>query len=196
MDSNQTRNAEQIETKAHEVKVENRINIRRNDDYLEDFEQVAKRKKWNPSKYEKEFLPNMKLAGFGGKEDIILQNTADLHVHTTWSDGDDLEKVLLSAVDKGLDAIAITDHDEIGGALLARRIVHERRLPLAIIPGIEISSKHGHIGGLFLTQKIPAGMSAQETVKAIHELGGVAVAHHPFTPRFLEFIFSGTLGCT
>ncbi|KAA3616656.1 MAG: PHP domain-containing protein [Calditrichaeota bacterium] len=164
-------------------------------DYLDDFERIDKLDYWQPSKYELEFLPNMKLAGYGGRKNIILQNSADLHVHTAWSDGDDLELVLEAAVAAGLDAVAITDHDEIGGALLARRLVHERQLPIAIVPGIEVSSHDGHIGGLFLTQKVDAGMSAQDTVAAIHALGGFAVANHPFTPRILEKIFNEKWGC-
>ena len=52
------------------------------------------------------------------------------------------------------------------------------------MPGTEISSKDGHIGGLFLTKDIPSDLSALETVNQIHDAGGIAVAHHPLHPTF------------
>jgi len=120
---------------------------------------------------------------------------ADLHLHTQWSDGDDLERVLDQALATGLDAIAITDHDEIGGAFEARRLVHERRLPLAIVPGTEISSLEGHIGALFVMKTFPKGLPAAETVDLIHEAGGIAVAHHPYSPPWLNKVLRVQLGC-
>ncbi len=179
------------------IAAENRLNFdsAQSQIYLQDFAIIENLPKWQVSKYESEFLPRMKLAGFGDRKNVVLQNTADLHIHTTWSDGDTLENVLNAAIAAGLDAIAITDHDEIEGALVARRIVHERQLPLAVVPGIEISSRDGHIGALFMTQKISPGMSAVDTVRAIHAQGGIAVAHHPFTPRLLEKIFQEKWGC-
>ena len=125
-----------------------------------DWERVANLDTWQPTEYERFYLPQMRLAGIKAKREIVLQNVADVHVHTHWSDGDDLERVLAFAVRAELDAIAITDHNEIGGALEARRIVHERRLPIAVIPGVEVSSREGHIGALFVTRMIPAGLSA------------------------------------
>ena len=109
--------------------------------------------------------------------------------------GDDLDRVLAKALEKGLDAIAITDHDEIEGAFEARRRAHERRLPLAVVPGTEVSSRDGHIGGLFVMKKIPKGLSAAETVDLIHAAGGIAVAHHPYSPRWLNSLLRVQLGC-
>jgi len=151
-----------------------------------DWQRVAGQEFWQPSEYERFYLPNLRLAGIREKQRIVLQNAADVHMHTHWSDGDQLERVLEFALKAELDAIAITDHDEIGGALEARRIVHERRLPIAIIPGVEVSSRDGHIGALFVTRIIPKNLSAAETVRLIHEAGGIAVAHHPYTPEFLN----------
>ena len=115
-------------------------------------------------------------------------------MHTQWSDGDDLDKVLDRALDQGLDAIAITDHDEIAGAMEARRRVHDRRLPLAVVPGTEVSSREGHIGGLFIMKKIPKDLSAAKTVDLIHQAGGIAVAHHPYSPKWLNKILGVQLG--
>lgn len=152
---------------------------------------------WQPTFYERDYLPGLRLAGLPSDQRPLatLQNCADLHAHTEWSDGDRLENVLAAALEQKLDVLAITDHDEIDGALEARRIVHERRLPLAIVPGTEVSTRDGHIGALFVTQRIPKNLSAEETVRRIHAAGGLAVAHHPFAPRLVEWLLGARLGC-
>lgn len=160
-----------------------------------ELERVESFETWHPTSYEQHFLPGLRLAGIADKQRVTLQNTADLHIHTHYSDGDKLENVLESAAESRLDAIAITDHDEIEGALEARRIVHERKLRFAVIPGLEVSSKDGHIGALFVTKIIPPDLSAAETVRLIHEAGGLAVAHHPFAPPFIEKLLGVKLGC-
>ena len=161
----------------------------------DDLKRVEGRDSWEPTDYERYYLPKLRLTGIEDKTRIVLQNIADLHLHTQWSDGDDLERVLDQALTMGLDAIAITDHDEIGGAFEARRLVHERRLPLAIVPGTEISSLEGHIGALFIMKTIPKDLTAAETVDLIHEAGGIAVAHHPYPPPWLDKVLRVQLGC-
>ena len=160
-----------------------------------DLERVEGLDTWQPTAYEQFFLPGLRLAGIADKKAVTLQNTADLHIHTTWSDGDDLDRVLDHAEAARLDAIAITDHDEIEGALEARRRVHARRLRVAVIPGCEVSSADGHIGALFVTKTIPPDLPAAETVRLIHEAGGLAVAHHPFAPPLIEKLLGVKLGC-
>jgi len=161
----------------------------------DDYEAVKDLSVWKPTSYEQFFLPGLRLLGIAERENITLQNTADLHLHTQWSDGDKLDRVLKQALALNLDAIAVTDHDEIDGALEARRLVHEKRLRIAVIPGIEISSRDGHIGALFVMKKIPKGLSAEETVDLIHQAGGIAVAHHPYSPKWIDRILNMTLGC-
>ena len=158
-----------------------------------DLKKVENLEFWKSTPYENTFLPGLRLAGVNKSESLL--NRADLHMHTQWSDGDDLDRVLDAALKHRLDAIAITDHDEIDGAFEARRRVHQRRLKIAVVPGIEISTKDGHIGGLFVMKKIPEGLSAAETVRLIHEAGGLAVAHHPYVPPIIEKIFKVKLGC-
>lgn len=160
-----------------------------------DLKSLADAPYWQATNYEKIFLPNFRLAGIVHKDEIALQNSADLHIHTEYSDGDDLDKVLEAAMDLHLDAIAITDHDEIEGALEARRRVHQRRMKLAVIPGIEVSSREGHIGALFVMKKIPKDLSAAETIQQIHDAGGIAVAHHPYSPKWIDRIVRMQLGC-
>jgi predicted metal-dependent phosphoesterase TrpH len=102
----------------------------------------------------------------------------DLHVHTSFSrDGESkVEDILKQAVAAGLDAIAITDHDTVEGALYALRC----RTPLIIIPGIEVSTRQGHLIALGITEPIPKGMDFLETAAYARRLGAVVVLPHPY----------------
>jgi predicted metal-dependent phosphoesterase TrpH len=105
---------------------------------------------------------------------------ADLHVHTHHSDGEDSPgEVVAHARDQGLQVIAITDHDRIDGALIAVAKNRGER-GLEVIVGEEVSTRDGHVIGLFLREPIAAGMSAGDTVNAIHHQSGVAIAAHPY----------------
>ncbi|WP_049923314.1 PHP domain-containing protein [Halopiger djelfimassiliensis] len=106
--------------------------------------------------------------------------SVELHVHSSLSyDGrDPVELILEQAKAVGLDAIAVTDHDEIDASLEAAERAPE--YGLVGIPGIEISSKAGHILGLGVEEAIPPGLSYGSTIDAIHEQGGIAVIPHPF----------------
>jgi anti-anti-sigma factor len=111
---------------------------------------------------------------------------ADLHVHTTFSDGVATPEDVLNyyALHSGSSVLAITDHDTIDGALHARKHAGEHADlygHLEIVIGEEVSSSDGHIIGLFLEKWIPPGMDARSTVDAIHDQGGLAVAAHPYT---------------
>jgi hypothetical protein len=104
---------------------------------------------------------------------------ADLHLHTIYSyDGTaSLAAVLSRAKQLGLDVIAITDHDEIKGALKAMEIAPN--YGVEVIPGIEITTADGDLLAFFITEKVDAGLSLVETVLRVRELGGVCVAPHP-----------------
>jgi hypothetical protein len=105
---------------------------------------------------------------------------ADIHIHTTSSDGfATVEQVLDDVARRGhLDVIAITDHDVLDSSLWAYQ--HRAQYPFDIIPGVEVSSADGHVLALWVTKPIDKGMSLRETVTAIHAQGGVAVLAHPF----------------
>jgi len=112
------------------------------------------------------------------------RGVADLHLHTDFSDGwpspeDLVDRVALRT---RLNVIAITDHDTIEGALYAAEHAAQWRGPrcVHVIVGEEVSSREGHIVGLFLDRPVGPGMSAAATVHAIHEQGGLAIAAHPF----------------
>ncbi len=101
-------------------------------------------------------------------------------MHTTVSDGWPTPTELVDhARHTGLDVIAVTDHDSIEGALRAAEHA-SRRSTFHVIVGEEVSSRDGHIVGLFLERRIRPGMSAAATVHAIHDQGGLAIAAHPF----------------
>ncbi|HEY5432550.1 MAG TPA: CehA/McbA family metallohydrolase [Coriobacteriia bacterium] len=112
-------------------------------------------------------------------------SAADLHIHTTASDGvaTPAEVVDWVCSKTDLTVIAIADHNTNLGAIEAAALVAERGLPLQIIISQEVESADGHILGLWTPEIIPPGMSAEETVVAIHAQGGFAVAAHPFAPR-------------
>jgi predicted metal-dependent phosphoesterase TrpH len=106
----------------------------------------------------------------------------DLHMHTDHS-GDcatPVEVLLQTARDRGLGAIAITDHNEVSGALEAAKIA-EGMPDLKVIVAEEVKTKEqGEVIGLFLSEKIPKGLTMAETVAAIREQGGLVYVPHPF----------------
>lgn len=108
---------------------------------------------------------------------------ADLHIHSNHSDG--LAKVPeimeYVATQTDLKVIAITDHNTIEGALFAQSL--QELYDIEVVVGEEVSSKSGHIIGLWLTETVPPGLSAAETVARIDEQGGVAIIAHPFANR-------------
>ena len=112
---------------------------------------------------------------------IKSRSRADLHMHTNFSDGwpspADLIGHVISCTD--LRVIAVTDHDTIEGALRAAEIA-TRLGKIEVVVGEEVSSRDGHILGLYLERRVRPGMSAAATLHAIHEQGGLAVAPHPF----------------
>jgi predicted metal-dependent phosphoesterase TrpH len=112
---------------------------------------------------------------------MVAPGRADLHMHTTASDGWPTPQELVdhAARRASLSVIAITDHDTIEGALRAREHA-AKRARLHVIVGEEVSSRDGHIVALFLERRIRPGMSAAATVHAIHDQGGLAIAVHPF----------------
>ena len=101
-------------------------------------------------------------------------------MHTTASDGwPSPYDLVVHARKCALDVIAVTDHDTIEGALRAADYA-AGRVRIEVVIGEEVSSRDGHIVGLFLERRVRPGMSASATVHAIHDQGGLAVAVHPF----------------
>jgi hypothetical protein len=81
-----------------------------------------------------------------------------------------------------LSVIAICDHNTNEGALEAAALAHHHRVEVVV--GQEVESSEGHILGLWTPQNVRPGLTAAETVARIHAQGGLAVAAHPFAPRW------------
>jgi predicted metal-dependent phosphoesterase TrpH len=99
----------------------------------------------------------------------------DLHVHTVRSPDahtriEDLPEIIRT---KGLDGVAITEHNNFDPPHLTDAL---------ILPGIEVSSRDGHVIALGAKEGIPSRLSADETIKRIHDQEGIAIIPHPFDP--------------
>ena len=107
-----------------------------------------------------------------------MQIKADLHVHSTYSKDSLItpKDLVFYAKKKGLDAVAVTDHNQLEGSL---KIAKETK-DFFVIPGMEVSSGEGHIVALNVKELVTKGLTAAETVDRIHKAGGVAIACHPF----------------
>jgi predicted metal-dependent phosphoesterase TrpH len=109
---------------------------------------------------------------------------ADLHIHTLASDGTAGIVEILDHVERstGLDVIAITDHERIDAALAARAISRDRGLRAQVVVGEEVTTRGGHLLGLFLTERVKPFQSLRSTIAAIHDQGGIAIPAHPLVP--------------
>lgn len=105
----------------------------------------------------------------------------DLHMHTDHSHdcATPVEVLLATARDEGLGAIAVTDHNEISGALEAAEKAADFGVKVIVAEEIKTASQ-GEVIGLFISEKIPRGMSLAETVAEIKRQGGLVYVPHPF----------------
>jgi predicted metal-dependent phosphoesterase TrpH len=109
----------------------------------------------------------------------------DLHAHTGHSSDSLLPAACLlrAAAERGLSAIAVTDHNSLGGAIQAASLV--RRHPesfgqIMVIMGEEVKTTEGEIMGLFLHEPIPRDLTPEETIRRMRDQGGLVVVPHPF----------------
>ena len=100
----------------------------------------------------------------------------DLHTHTHYSpDGITSPQRFVDACQrKGITCVAVTDHNTIQGALAVQKVA-----PFRVIVGEEIRSAEGEIIGLFLTEDVPPGLSARETIERIRAQSGLVSLPHP-----------------
>jgi len=109
---------------------------------------------------------------------MTIQIHADLHVHTTYSNDSFItpKDLIYYAKKNGLNAVAVTDHDYLAGAIKIAKEVKD----FLVIPGMEVSSSEGHIVALNIKESIPRDLTAVKTIERIHKAGGVAIACHPY----------------
>jgi glycosyltransferase involved in cell wall biosynthesis len=105
----------------------------------------------------------------------------DLHMHTdhSYDCATPVEVLLAEARAKGLGAIAVTEHNEISGALAAADLAG--KAGVKVIVGEEVkTAEQGEVIGLFIRQKIPRGLTLRETIAEIKRQGGIVYVPHPF----------------
>lgn len=103
---------------------------------------------------------------------------ADLHIHSLHSDGTaSIEAILHQAARVRLDVIAITDHDQLAPGLRARELAATYGIEVA--PGVEISTRDGHLLALWIEKPVAAGLSFVETAERVRLQGGLPYAVHP-----------------
>jgi predicted metal-dependent phosphoesterase TrpH len=101
----------------------------------------------------------------------------ELHSHTLYSRDclTSLERVIQTCRDKGIDRIAITDHNTADGALALAKLA-----PDLVIPGEEIMTPQGEILAFFVQETIPRGLSPAETIRRLRDQGAVISVSHPY----------------
>ena len=102
----------------------------------------------------------------------------DLHLHTvgSWDCLSDPVRVLERSLARGIHRIAITDHNKVDVAL---RMAQE--YPDQVIPGEEVKTAEGiDVIGLYLSEEIPKGTPARETIERVREQGGIPYLPHPY----------------
>lgn len=105
----------------------------------------------------------------------------DMHLHTMWSGDatttpDELAAAVAAA---GLDVVCITDHSTVAGALA---LAASGELPCAVVVGQESRTWDGELIGLFLSERVPAGLRPEEFCAAVRAQGGLVYVPHPFDP--------------
>ncbi|HEY1074472.1 MAG TPA: PHP domain-containing protein [Patescibacteria group bacterium] len=101
-----------------------------------------------------------------------------LHCHSLHSPDSSLplQSIIDTCREYNINCVALTDHNEIAGAIELQKMATD----IKVIIGEEVTSKEGHIIGLFLKEKISAGMPIHDTIRAIRDQGGVVLLPHPF----------------
>ncbi len=114
----------------------------------------------------------------------------DLHCHTCYSRDSlvTLDALLRWMDRRGLDKVAVTDHNTIAGALA----FHDQA-PVRIVVGEEIETRRGEQLGLFLQEEVPPGLSPEETIARIRAQGGLVGASHPLDRHRSEAVGIETL---
>lgn len=108
---------------------------------------------------------------------------ADLHTHTSFTDGMMDVRALLDHFEErtDVDVVALTDHDDLTAGLVARDLAERHHYRFEVIVGCEVTTLSGHLIGLFLESPVPRLQSMEKTLQAIHRQGGLAIAPHPLS---------------
>jgi predicted metal-dependent phosphoesterase TrpH len=109
-----------------------------------------------------------------------VYSRADIHMHTNLGDGwASPSRVVEEAKRQGLRVIAVTDHDHIEGAKRVEELIAQQDSPLEMITGVEVSTRQGHLLGLFVKKAPKALRLVEESIEDIKEQGGIVIVPHP-----------------
>jgi hypothetical protein len=116
-------------------------------------------------------------------QNAAIQGRADLHIHSLASDGiSSVAEILAAAEAARLDVIAITDHERMDAALAARALAEGSGSKVTVIVGEEVTTRSGHVVGLFMRERIRPWGSLRSTIARIHDQGGLVIIPHPLVP--------------
>jgi predicted metal-dependent phosphoesterase TrpH len=108
---------------------------------------------------------------------------ADMHIHSIASDGTASAAEILDYIENHtpLDIFAIADHERIEAAVECQRLARARGSRLQVAVAEEVTTRSGHLLGVFLQAQLKRGRRLETTVAEIHEQGGLAIVPHPFS---------------
>lgn len=108
---------------------------------------------------------------------------ADVHIHSIASDGTASAAQILDYVEcrTDLDVVAIADHERIEAAVECQRLAIERGSRVQIVVAEEVTTRSGHLLGVFLQARLRRSQRLETTVAEIHDQGGLAIVPHPFS---------------
>ena len=115
----------------------------------------------------------------------MLYIKADFHIHAIGESNFVsntvrlVEDTIQTALQVGLNCVAITDHNDIQPGLYAQQFALDNMLPITVIPGCEINTEEAHLLALNVYSQIPTNKTFAETINIVHSLGGLAIAPHP-----------------
>src|SRR5256886_6561762 len=128
---------------------------------------------------------DMQVSVKGSEEEVILTSPngysrADIHMHTNLGDGwASPAKIVEEATRRGFPLIAVTDHDHVEGAKRVQELIYQQNSSLQMITGVEVSTRQGHLLGLFVAKAPKAMRSVEESIENIKEQGGLVIVPHP-----------------
>jgi predicted metal-dependent phosphoesterase TrpH len=108
--------------------------------------------------------------------------TFEAHTHTNFSDGSNYKRVIDAAVRKGIDVLAITDHNRLGIKKTSSYAKNFYANKILIMPAEEISTRKGEVLAYGIQEEIKKTDSLLETLENIYSQGGIAFVPHPFHP--------------
>lgn len=116
----------------------------------------------------------------------------ETHVHTRYSKDSLLcfWPLYLKCRLLKIDAIAITEHNNIAGGIKFKKFCDKRGGHLSVIVGEEIFTREGEIIGLYLHKKIASKMSVENTITEIKKQGGIVYIPHPYDEKRQKTVLS------